>query len=55
MINYALLKVTIQSLVGKTDSRSSKPRIFYELQHKQAMMGLQEMAVLNGFNVAAWC
>ena len=35
-------------------------RLVTELQprqkcHKQAMMALQEMAVLNGFNVAAWC
>ena len=23
--------------------------------HKQAMMALQEMADLNGFNVTSWC
>ena len=28
---------------------------FSSFLQKQAMMALQEMAVLNGFNVASWC
>ena len=30
-------------------------RIEQQLMHEQAMMALQEMAVLNGLNVPSWC